>query len=101
VSVYNKATLKCTSYRYTIDIPIPIGIAIFFILLWVYLHDIEPGKLGMAFSKTNAQVCFGKIPTVKPSCPGHRPQSVNTDCLLRLRVVPSKIEVTISGQGGT
>ena len=40
-------------------------------------------------------------PTVKPSCPGHRPQSVNTDCLLRLRVVASKIEVTVSGQGGT
>jgi len=40
-------------------------------------------------------------PTVKPSCPGQRPQSVNTDCLPRLRDPVLKIEVTISGQGGT
>ena len=35
--------------------------------------------------------------TVKPSCPGQRPQSVNTDCLPRLRVVALKFEVTVSG----
>ena len=42
-----------------------------------------------------------KDPTVKPSCPGHRPQSVNTDCLPRLGDSVLKIEVTVSGQGGT
>ena len=47
------------------------------------------------------QIHTSFLPTVKQSCPGHRPQSVNTDCLPRLRVVASKIEVTVSGQGGT